>query len=142
MTGVFSVYRSVADRLRYAARQMIGDLADTGQFTYTHPGQFFPSDISYDLIEGPPSMRQNEPWSKKRDIKKKFDMVRLGPKPWPTDALFLDVKGWPGVPPDNPKTDAQGKVKDTTKARGDEDQEELNRDVYRSVGAPGSMAHV
>lgn len=134
------MYSIISDYLKKVAHSITADYSDTQQFVYTNPGQHYPSAPGYSILHGPPSMKQNEPWSKKRDEEKKYDTIRLGPGPNPVDVFDRyqagpDVQG-PCGEPGAPKTDAQGEVKNTTKARGDEQQEELNRDTYRTVGGP------
>lgn len=134
------VYIPVAERVREAARQMLGAYTRTPQFPYRNPGQNTPSIKGIDLIEGPPSMKMNEPWSRRRDIKKKYDTVWIGPGPNISDVFDKDIGPYPAEPED-PKTDEQGKVRNVTKARGD-DKYDLDRDTYRTEGGPGSAAHV
>lgn len=138
------MYKNIAENLRKFARLLVADYADTQQFVYTNPGQHQVSDISFDVLHGPPGQKQNEPWSQERDKKKKYDTIRLGPGPHQVDVLVPEEPPTfvaPGVPMP-PKTDEQGEVKDVTKARGDQQQEMLDRDTYRSVGPWDSQEYV
>lgn len=138
------MYRTIADNLRKVARLLVADYADTQQYVYTNPGQHQVSDISFDLLHGAPGQKQNEPWSQDRDKKKKYDTVRLGPGPHQVDVLIPEEPPTftsPGVPM-SPKTDEQGEVKDVTKARGDQQQDKLDRDTYRSVGTWDTQEYV
>lgn len=136
------MYKNVYDALKRVAGELVADYADTQQFVYTNPGQHYPSDPGYPIVPGPYGQKPSEPWSRKRDEKKKYDMVRLGPGPHQVDVFDRGVEPdcgcFSGVP-QSPKTDAQGEVKNTTKARGDTDQDELNRDTYRTVGGPNIL---
>lgn len=129
------MYISLSEKIQRLARNLVADYADTPQYVYTNPGQNQISDISFDLLHGPPGQKQDEPVSERRDKKKKYDMIHLGPGPHQVDILMPEeppTYDSPGVPLP-PKTDEQGEVKNFTKARG-EDKEELDRDTYRSVG--------
>lgn len=138
------MYKSISERLVKLARNLCADYADTQQFVYTMPGLNQVSDISYDILHGPPGQRQSDPSSRKRDEESKYDTVRLGPGPNKVDVLDpLEPPTFSSVGvPESPKTDEQGLVKDTTKARGEEDQSVLDRDTYRSEGAWDSQEYV
>lgn len=138
------MYKHLADKLRTAAQSLVADYADTQQFVYTNPGLHQVSDISYDLLHGVPGQRQSDPSSRKRDEEKKYDTLRIGPGPTEVDVLVPHEPPTmvsPGVP-EPPKTDEQGEVKDTTKARGEPMQDSLDRDTYRSEGPYDSQEFV
>lgn len=138
------MFKSISENIRKIARDLLADYADTQQFVYTNPGLHQVSDISYDILHGPPGQKQNEPWSQKRDEKKKYDTLRIGPGPNQVDVLTPEEPPTFKAPlePLPPKTDAYGDVKNTTKARGEPWQEELDRDTYRSVGTWSPQEYV
>jgi len=124
----------IAEKIRKCARQISADYADTAQFPYTNPGNDYPSDITYDTWPGELSPKENEPASKKDDEKKKWDCHYIGPGPTPTD---WDEKGNRPTfleDPEPPKTDAKSEFRNTTKPRGEEDQDDLNRETWVGEG--------
>lgn len=126
----FFMYILLSNRIKKIAKDIVSFYADTDQYPYTN----FPqkSDIKFHIVNGPPGQKQQTEVSRKRDLKNKYDTLRLGPGPNESDSLY--PKEPPtmvsvGVP-QPPKTDAQGEVRDNVKSWGGAE----DRDTVRSVG--------
>jgi hypothetical protein len=129
----FFMYTFLSDKLRKLARSICAEMSDTQQYTYTNPSNDYPSDITYDTWPGEPSPKQNDPASKKDDEKHKWDYHYIGPGP--TEDDWAEKGNRPSYmnDVDPPKTDAQLKVQDHVKSKGD-DADELDRETWVGEG--------
>jgi hypothetical protein len=134
------MYKPISSVLRKLAKTICADYADTDQFTYTNPGNDYPSDISYDIWPGGfENNKENDPASKKEDEKNKWDTLRLGPGPtqsdWGENGVAPSYLG----EPEPPKTGLQGECKDTVKSKG-ENADDLDRETYVGEGIVDSFS--
>lgn len=127
------MYLSLSEKLRKIARSICADNPDTAQYVYTNPGNDYPSDISYDVWPGEPSNKQNDPDSKKDDLKKKYDLHHLNEEYNENDVLDDGQRPSFRMDPEAPKTDAQDRVQDNVKSKGD-DADELDRETWVGEG--------
>lgn len=135
----------ISQEIRKVARSINADVyTDTEQYTYTNPGNEYPSDITYDLWPGEPSPKDNDPASKKEDEKNKNDTVKQGPGPLETD--WAEKGQRPGFweDPAPPKTNLQDNIQDNVKTKGEDypdvsDENELDRETWVGQGIVDSF---
>lgn len=119
---------NVSGHIRRIANQLVADQKGNSPYLNIpiYQKKIDPSDPSWMIDQGPPSM-YNEPDPERR-IKKKLkkDIRYQGPRPTPVDPLYSGRPVTVTVH-EEAKTDEQGKPRDNVPARGT--SEDLNRDT-------------
>ena len=129
------MYSTIANRVRKLAKIMLADNPDTDQYTYTNPGNEYPSDITYDVWPGGfENNKENEPASKADDLKKKYDLHWIGPGPTQDDWAEKGERPTFLQEPEPPKTNDQSKVQDFVKSKGEDIPDELDRETWVGEG--------